>query len=994
MNGTLDQLNGALADLQYIPATDYEDRSYDEGTPPGSGVPKIDILVNDGSASPTNASTQIVLRVEGPNGGPTLAGPAAPLEASAGVENDYPPSTSDPAVFSVVDPELCLGNPNNRCDGAYPDGPLLPEPHDAMLLVLWLAEQGCGQFDLRSTAAFANLGGATLPSVNAILTAPTGLDLEQDAADAILATLGTAGTIDLSGQASGLTTVFAGTAGSIDDVRYALSQLTYKAPADDGTCHLNIAFSDLGNNGKPQAWVAPDPLAQPAVPEHEIPIALADTVSVTFNVTDTHPDVTISQIVPSQGGDPAGPNKPSGFKTTFAQPIDPASFDASDLSLATSNAPGVAFGLLTPVTPGSVYAVPVTATGDGKITLEMAAGGACAAGHYSGSCDAGYDSDAPAYDDNEITWDQTGPAPTIAVKPGQANPTAGSTVTFEVDAGETFSSAPASFDGADIDLTASSATTGSPTVTWQGLLHASTFDVSVPVTSSGDVVAKVMANAYVDTALNPNTESGTASVAVDQTQPTVAVAAGVGQTDPASTSPIVLTAAFSEAVSGFDASDVSFAGSTAGGTLGANVSGGPTVFQVDISGMTTSGDVVVGIAAGAAQDGIGNLSTVSNQATVGWVQVVDSSKPDVSIDQAGGQADPTNVASVAFTVVFTEPVSGFTDSDLDFTGSTVGGTLAAAVAGGPTTYIVTVTGMTGGGTVVVSVPAGVAQDAAANTNNASTSSDSSVTFDNTPPDVTIDQAPGQGDPTGTSPIVFDVTFSEPVSGFATGDVTLGGTAGATTAVVTGSGATYTVSVSGMSVSGSVTASIAAGKAQDGAANPSNASTSTDNTVTWNAPVVDNTPPDVTIDQAPGQGDPSYGSSVAFRVTFSEPVTGFGPGDVILGGSAKPKAAKVTGGPAVYKVTVSGMTKKGTVTIAIAAGSVLDLAGNPNNGSTATDGSVTWRGVRPVPTLTEPPTDSLANHPRLAPDAVPMMAVLLLLLAIAALVVPGRMGRRR
>ncbi|HRY45093.1 MAG TPA: hypothetical protein P5164_14205, partial [Thermoanaerobaculia bacterium] len=123
MNGTLDQLNGALADLEYIPAPDYEDGTWDEQTPPGSGTPNIDILVNDGSVSSTNATAEIILRVEGPNGGPTVAGPASALTAAAGAENKFPPSTSDPAVFSVVDPELCLRSPNNRCDGAYDAAP-------------------------------------------------------------------------------------------------------------------------------------------------------------------------------------------------------------------------------------------------------------------------------------------------------------------------------------------------------------------------------------------------------------------------------------------------------------------------------------------------------------------------------------------------------------------------------------------------------------------------------------------------------------------------------------------------------------------------------------------------------------------------------------------------------------------------------------------------------------------------------------------------------
>ncbi|MGA9142738.1 MAG: IPT/TIG domain-containing protein, partial [Candidatus Acidiferrales bacterium] len=109
---------------------------------------------------------------------------------------------------------------------------------------------------------------------------------------------------------------------------------------------------------------------------------------------------------------------------------------------------------------------------------------------------------------------------------------------------------------------------------------------------------------------------------------------------------------------------------------------------------------------------------------------------------------------------------------------------------------------------------------------------------NTPPTVTINQAASQTDPTSSSPIDFTVVFSAAVTGFSASGVTLGGTAGATTAVVTGSGATYNVAVSGMTQSGSVTASIPAGVANaNGLANT--ASTSTDNTVTFNL-----TPPSV------------------------------------------------------------------------------------------------------------------------------------------------------
>ena len=82
-----------------------------------------------------------------------------------------------------------------------------------------------------------------------------------------------------------------------------------------------------------------------------------------------------------------------------------------------------------------------------------------------------------------------------------------------------------------------------------------------------------------------------------------------------------------------------------------------------------------------------------------------------------------------------------------------------------------------------------------------------------------------------------MVFSEAVTGFATGDVTFtGSTAGGTlVGTVSGTGPTYNVAVSGMTTSGTVIATIAAGVAQDTAGNANTAATFTDNTVTWEAP---------------------------------------------------------------------------------------------------------------------------------------------------------------
>jgi hypothetical protein len=144
----------------------------------------------------------------------------------------------------------------------------------------------------------------------------------------------------------------------------------------------------------------------------------------------------------------------------------------------------------------------------------------------------------------------------------------------------------------------------------------------------------------------------------------------------------------------------------------------------------------------------------------------------------------------------------------------------------------------------------------------------------------------------------------------------------------------------MTGGGLVVASVPAGAATDESSNPSQASTSGDNQVTWYS---DTTPPTVTIDAAAAQADPTSADPIYFTARFSEPVIGFAAADVLLTGSSAGGGLTTTlsGGPSVYDVAVSGMTSIGTVVATIPAGAVLDLAGNPSLASTSAHNSVNW-----------------------------------------------------
>lgn len=107
-------------------------------------------------------------------------------------------------------------------------------------------------------------------------------------------------------------------------------------------------------------------------------------------------------------------------------------------------------------------------------------------------------------------------------------------------------------------------------------------------------------------------------------------------------------------------------------------------------------------------------------------------------------------------------------------------------------------------------------------------------FDVQPPYVRVEQSAQQADPSNNAELIFDAIFSESVRGFTSQDVSLSGSAGATTVTVTGSGATYHLAVSGMTSSGSVIVSINAGVAMDATGNLNYASISADNQVTFDA----------------------------------------------------------------------------------------------------------------------------------------------------------------
>ncbi|MFL5331531.1 MAG: beta strand repeat-containing protein [Gemmataceae bacterium] len=338
---------------------------------------------------------------------------------------------------------------------------------------------------------------------------------------------------------------------------------------------------------------------------------------------------------------------------------------------------------------------------------------------------------------------------------------------------------------------------------------------------------------------------------------------------------------------------------------------------------------------------------------------VDMNVPGVTIDQSAGQTDPTNQSPVDFTVTFTEPVFGFTSSDVDLTGSTAFSNINNAVVTvvgnpGDSVFTVHVSGMDQSGIITANIPAGAATDVSDEGNNPSTSTDNTVTF-STGPQATLaannvnDANVNAGN---VSTYTFTVTFNDPdnidVSTLNGDEIRVTGPNGFDSLASLSSflppinspsvTATYTFTPPGgtwnAADNGNYTFTFEPGSLDNGLGFGNTQQNLGTINVTMNAPTV-------TINQAAAQPDPTTVSTINFTVVFSEPVTGFDGSDVTLSGTAHPTTAVVTGSGTTYNVAVTGMNSAGTVIATVKPGAAQDISGDTNAASTSTDNTVTF-----------------------------------------------------
>ncbi len=540
-----------------------------------------------------------------------------------------------------------------------------------------------------------------------------------------------------------------------------------------------------------------------------------DAVIITLD-TD-RPGVTITS---TSGGDGGTANtRTLSYTAIFDEAVN--GFDEGDITVTGTAISGSATATVISgfsATDSRTYTFNVEATSDGNVIVsidadvaqDIAGNGNTASGNHS------------------LTIDSTAPSVIITSTPQTVN--AGSfTLTGTADAGST------------VDVLKDGSTIGTTTAT------NGTWTLLVTL----DEGANTFTASSTDTIGNKGT-SGAVIITLDTDRPGVTITSTSGSNGATiNTRTLSYTAIFSEAVSGFDEGDITVTGTAISGSATATVISGFSAtdsrtytFNVEA---TSDGNVIVSIDADVAQDIAGNGNTASGNHSL----TIDSTAPSVIITST-----PQTVNAGSFTLTGTADAGSTVDVLKD--GSTIG----------------TTTATNGTWTLLVTLDEGANTFTASSTDtigNKGTSGAVIITLDTDRPGVTITSTSGSNGATiNTRTLSYTAIFSEAVSGFDEGDITVTGTAisGSATATVISSfsatdSRTYTFNVEA-TTDGNVIVSIAAGVAQDSAGNGNTASNNHSLTIDSTAPTVSittNTPQTVNTESFTLTGTAEAGSTV-------------------------------------------------------------------------------------------------------------------------------------
>ncbi|MFM9519729.1 Ig-like domain-containing protein [Pseudomonas monachiensis] len=424
---------------------------------------------------------------------------------------------------------------------------------------------------------------------------------------------------------------------------------------------------------------------------------------------------------------------------TFSEAV--SGFDNSDLTIAN--------GILSNVSSsdgGITWTATLTPTADLTDTSNTIALNMAGVQDVAGNAGSG------TVNSNTYTIDTQGPTATIVVADGTLAAGESTLVTI------TFSEAVSGFTNADLSIpngTLSAVSSSDGGVTWTA-----TFTPTANVKDTTNLIS--LSNAGVsDLAGNAGTGiSNSASFTIDTVLPTATIVVADTQLGIGETTTVTIT--FSEAVSGFDVSDISVANGVLSNLSSSDGGVTWTATLTPTANVSDATNLIV-LDTGRVQDNVGNFGAsiaISNN------YALDATRPTVSIVVANPNLGIGQTTTVTFT--FSEAVSNFDLSDLSVTNGDLSN-LGSSDGGKTWTATFTPTANVTDPSNFIALDTRNVTDLVGNTGNTVAVSNN-YTLDSELPTATVVIANPNLGVGQTSQVT--ITFSEAVSGFDLSDISI------------------------------------------------------------------------------------------------------------------------------------------------------------------------------------------------------------------------------
>ncbi|PXX76706.1 protein of unknown function [Pseudomonas sp. LAMO17WK12:I10] len=524
----------------------------------------------------------------------------------------------------------------------------------------------------------------------------------------------------------------------------------------------------------------------------------------------------------------------------------------------------------------------------------------------SGVTNASGNAGSGTTDSNNYAIDTVRPTATIVVADSALGVGQTSTVTI------TFSEAVTGFTLADLTVANGSL---SGLGTSDNITYTATLTPTASISDSSNLIT--LDNTGITDGAG-NAGSGTTdsnNYAIDSLRPTATIVLSDSTLKAGETSVVTIT--FSEAVSGFDNSDLTVANGTLSAVSSSN--GGltwtatftPTAGITDLSNLITLNNTGFTDVAGNSGTGTTSSANYSIETVVPTATLV--------IADTALKAGETSLV----TITFSEAVSGFDNSDL----TVANGTLSAVSSSdGGVTWTATFTPTVGVGDTsnVITLNNSGVINVSGNTGSGTTDSNNYV-IDTARPTATIVVA-NPILPIGETSLVT-ITFSEAVSGFDNSDLT--GSNGTLSAVSSGDGgitwtATFTPNVNVSDATNLI--SLNNSGVSDAAGNAGSGSTDSNNFI------IDTGRPTATIVLA--DTALKAGETTTVTITFSEAISGFTNSDLTVANGSLGSLSSSDGGvtwTATFIPAINISDSSNQITLNNAG--VIDAVGNTGSGTT-------------------------------------------------------------